>query len=243
MRGARVTWRVFAATALTAAALVATAPPAAAHQCTSPAQMEIGKPTTVSVGVTIESTSPKYISVLIPTGMQVDHIFPATGGWTGRIFPPKPGNEVLYERGSFAPFSCAYFPIRLTATARGVYVLSVDQMLPDGQVVRLPSSNDYFVLPNGQTTHVTPGGPPNPLFEQIVYAGVPVGTAAAPAARGGAASVPNRGGGGGTSWLLPVLTAVAVGAGLGLLWFALRARDRRAKGKGKPRRLQLGESD
>lgn len=241
MRGARIAGRVFAATALTAAALVATAGPAAAHQCTSAAQMEVGKPTTLSVGVTIESASPKYISVLIPPNMQVNHIFPATSGWTGRIFPPKPGNEVLYERGSFEPFSCAYFPIRVTAKARGVYVLSVDQMLPDGQVVRLPSSNDYFLLPNGQTTHAEPGGPPNPLVEQVVYAGVPVGTAVAPAGRG-AASVPNEGGGG-TSWLTPVLLAVAVGGGLGVLWFALRFRDRRPKRKGKPRRLQLGESD
>jgi hypothetical protein len=201
----------------------------------------VGKSSTVSVGVTIESSSPKYISVLIPTGMQVDRIFPPTNGWTGRFFPPKSSKEVLYERGSFEPYTCAYFPIRVTAKARGVYVLSVDQLLPDGTEVRLPSSNEFFVMPNGKTEHPQPGGPPNPMFEQVVYAGVPVGTVPNQAG-GSSGSVPNEGGGG-NSWLSPVLIAVAVGGGLAILWFGLRLRDRRASRKRKHQRLQLGESD
>jgi hypothetical protein len=99
MRGARTAWRILAATAMITAGLVVTEGPAAAHTCTSPAQIQVGKSSTVSVGVTIESMSPKYISVLIPTGMQVDQIFPASGGWTGRLFPPNSAKEVRYERG------------------------------------------------------------------------------------------------------------------------------------------------
>jgi hypothetical protein len=237
MQAVQIARRVLTTTVLAAATLVATAGPAAAHRCTTPSQILVGKPTTVSVGVTVEATSPKFISILIPNGMQIEQIFPAAGGWTGRLFPPKSAREVLYERGSLEPYTCAYFPVRVTAKTRGVYVLSVDQLLPDGTVARFPSSSDYFVLPNGKTTHRQPGEPPNPLFEQVVYAGVPVGTV--PNASGaGAVSVPNEGGGG-SGGVSPVLIAVAVGGGLGVLWFGLRLRDRRASRK--RRRLQLGE--
>jgi hypothetical protein len=230
MRGVGAAPRVLAATVLAAAIVVVAARPAAAHQCTTAAQIRVGESSTVSVGVTIESTSPKDIAVVIPAGMQVDHIFPHSGGWTGRPYHASKGEEVLYEKGSLAPYSCAYFPIRVTVKARGVYVLSVDQLLPDGTVVRLPSGSDSFMLPSGKIVRRQVGGPPNPMFEQVVYAGVPVGTE----------SVQNEGGGG-SGWVPAVLIAVAVTGGLGVLWFALRLRDRRASSKRKRRRL--GESN
>lgn len=233
--------RACAATLLAATVVVVAATPASAHQCTTAAQILVGKSTTVSVGVTIESTSPKDIAIVIPPGMQVDQIFPHSGGWTGRPYHASKGTEVLYEKGSLAPYSCAYFPIRVTVKARGVYVLSVDQLLPDGTVVRLPSGSDAFMLPNGKIVRPTFGGPPNPMFEQLVYAGVPVGTVPAPnKAGGGAVSVPNEGGAG-SGGVSPILIAVAVSGGLGILWFGLRLRDRR--GQRKHERPQLGESN
>jgi hypothetical protein len=212
MQGVRTACRFLVSTVVVAAMLVATAGPAAAHRCTSPAQIPVGKSTTVSVGVTIEASSPKHVSVLIPAGMQVDQIFPATGGWTGRLFPPTAPKEVLYERGSFDPYSCVYFPIRVSVKARGVYVLSVDQLLPDGTEVRYPTSDEFFVI-NGKTENPQPGAPPNPLFEQVVYAGVPVGTVPN-GANGGTTA------GGGNGWLFPVIAVIAVG-GAGLVgWWA-----------------------
>jgi hypothetical protein len=230
MRAAEATRRVLATTVLAAAVLCIAAGPASAHQCTTAAQIPVGKSTTVSVGVTIESISPKDIAIVIPPGMQVDQIFPHSGGWTGRPYHASKGAEVLYEKGSLSPYSCAYFPIRVTVKARGVYVLSVDQLLPDGTVVRLPSGSDAFMLPNGKIVRPTFGGPPNPMFEQIVYAGVPVGTVpASNKAGGGAVSVANEGGtSGGVS---PILVAVAVAGGLVVLWFGLRLRERRASRK------------
>lgn len=213
MRATRIAIRLSAATALVAGLVVAAAVPASAHICTAPAQVEVGKSTTVSVGVTVEAASPKDISILIPPNVHVDQIFPHDG-WTGRPWKAPQSAEVLFEHGTLPAYSCAYFPLKITVKTRGVYVFNVDQLLPSGEIVRLPTSNDVFVMANGQTVVPEQGGAPNPMFEQVVYAGVPVGSV----------STPSEGGGG----VSPVLIAVAVAAALALVWFGLRFRDRRA---------------
>ena len=209
-----------AAALILVAGMAGTASPASAHACTTAASIPVGKSSTVNVGVTIEATPPQLIAIAIPPDVDLNEPFPSND-WTGEKRPIRiPGGQIvtsaIYEGGKATPYSCAYFPVSITPHTKGVYVLTAYQKLPDGSSVVLPSQNDLYRQPNGELISPSQGGPPNPLFEQVVYAGVTAGNAVA--------SGSDKGGFG---WLVATLVAVGILAFTGLLWLLLRHRSRR----------------
>jgi hypothetical protein len=151
--------------------VIAMANPASAHVCTVAAPIPVGRPTSITVGITVEDIPANDIFVVIPKGVEVDAVA-STKGWTATHEP----TDIRFRGGPFPAHSCGHFSITVKATNKGVFRLPVLQRMPDGSLAQFPSGNDIFIMPNGQSVQPDHSGPPNPLFEQVVYAGVPVGT-------------------------------------------------------------------
>ncbi len=134
-----------------AATLVIGAGPAAAHICTPVAEIPLGRPVTLRVGVTVENAVIPDVEVVMPSALHIGRV-DREPGWTAK----REGASVWYRGGPFTPYSCGAFTFRVTATARGVFVVGVTQRRADGSV-----------FARSQST-----GPPNPVFQQVVYAGI-----------------------------------------------------------------------
>jgi hypothetical protein len=129
-----------------AATFATASPPAFAHVCAAAAQIPVGVPATVSVGVTVESEAVPDIEIDVPAALSVDRIDPKEH-WRAL----RTAASVRYRGGPVAPFACEYFSLVVTAHAKGRYALPVTQRRADGTVVARAT--------NGPT-------------EQLVYAGV-----------------------------------------------------------------------
>jgi hypothetical protein len=138
---------------------------ASAHICPAAAQIPVGTTSTVNVGVTVEEATVPDVVIGVPTGLRLDRVDPKAG-WT-RV---RQGQVVRYRGGPIAPFTCAYFSIGVTATARGAYGISVVQRDASGRVVARSTPD--------------PANPGDRLLAQFVYAGVkppsPPGTSKSP---------------------------------------------------------------
>jgi hypothetical protein len=125
---------------------------ASAHLCNIAAQIKLGTPQTISVGVTVEGDTVPDVEIEVPKALHVVQVYPAVG-----FSATRTGQNVRFRGGPIQPYTCQYFSLGVTATQKGAFVVPVTQRTADGKVV-------------SQTRD--PGVTPNPLLVQVVYAGV-----------------------------------------------------------------------
>jgi hypothetical protein len=130
-----------------------TGAPASAHICPVPAQIPVGTTATVSVGVTVEQPTVPDVEVAVPSGLRVDHVYPKAGWIVARR-----GSVLRYRGGPIEPYTCEYFSIGVTASARGAFGIPVVQRDASGKVVA--------------RTTPDPNSPDDRVLDQFVYAGV-----------------------------------------------------------------------
>jgi hypothetical protein len=139
--------------------------PASAHICPVAAQIPVGTTATVNVGVTVEQATVPDVEITVPSGLRLDRTDPKPG-WT----VVRRGPVLRYHGGPITPFTCAYFPIGVTASERGSFGIPVVQRDTSGKIVARSTPD--------------PSVPADRLLDQFVYAGVkppsPPGTSKGP---------------------------------------------------------------
>jgi hypothetical protein len=138
---------------VTAAGLGLTVAPASAHICPQPVEIDVGQPSTIAVGVTVEATAVPDVEISVPVGLRLDRV-DAKAGWTAT----RNGSSVRYRGGPIARFKCEYFSLGVTAPTRGAFGISVVQRAADGKVVARSTPD--------------PSNASDRVLGQIVYAGV-----------------------------------------------------------------------
>jgi len=154
------------ASGLASVLLVAlTGTPASAHICPVPAQIPVGTTATVNIGVTVEAPTVPDVEIEIPPGLQLDHVY-AKAGWRST----RTGSVLRYRGGPIEPYTCAYFPLGVTAPARGVFGIPVVQRNAAGDIVSRTTPDPNSAQDRG--------------LDQFVYAGVkpqsPAGSSSGP---------------------------------------------------------------
>src|SRR5438874_864028 len=139
--------------AATAAILGLTVAPASAHICPRPIEINVGQPSTIAVGVTVETTAVPDVEISIPVGLRLDRV-DAKAGWSAT----RNGSTVRYRGGPIAGITCASSSLGVTSPARGAFGLFVVQRAADGKVVARSTPD-----PSNATDRV---------LGQIGYAGV-----------------------------------------------------------------------
>ncbi len=116
-------------------------------------EVNVGQPSTIAVGVTVEAMDVPDVEISVPAGLQLDRV-DAKAGWTAT----HNGSSARYRGGPIARFMCEYFSLGVTASTRGAFGVSVVQRAADGKVVARATPD-----PSNATDRV---------LGQIVYAGV-----------------------------------------------------------------------
>jgi hypothetical protein len=137
----------------TAATLGVDMAPAAAHICPIAAQILVGQPATIAVGVTVEGVAVPDVEITIPPGLQLDRV-DVKAGWASK----RTGATVRYRGGLIAAYTCQYFSFGVTAPARGSFGISVVQRTAAGKIVARSTPD--------------PANAQDRVLGQIVYAGV-----------------------------------------------------------------------
>ncbi len=171
---------------------MATAPPAAAHFCSIPAEINVGEDVLLNIGVGAEAKPVQAVDIAVPDGF----VLKEPVGYTG-YQPTIDGKWVHFEGGEIAPYSCHYFAFEGQATRKGRLVVRIVTTDADG------TKTDY--------NDTRPG---SLLGAQLVYAGIPIPTAAVPSEDDGT-----------SIW---VALAVAVGAGVLVVGVAIAINRRRS---------------
>jgi hypothetical protein len=127
--------------------------PAWAHICPIAAQVPVGRASTIDVGVTVEGATVPDVEIDLPSGLTLDRIDPKAG-WT----VTRSGATLRYRGGPIGAYSCEYFPLVVTAPARGAFGVTVIQRTANGAVFAR-SVPDL----NSAASHA---------LDQFVYAGV-----------------------------------------------------------------------
>jgi hypothetical protein len=180
----------------TALLIAVSGTPASAHICPVPAQIPVGTTATVNIGVTVEQATVPDVEIDVPSGLHLDQVY-EKAGWS----VTRRGSVLRYRGGPIEPFTCAYFPLGVTASARGTFGVPVVQRDAAGRVVA--------------RTTPDPNSSQDRALDQFVYAGVK------PPSTGGSSQGPSVVVIGGIA-----LVAIGVLAGGVLAW-----RSRRSAGE------------
>lgn len=136
-------------------ATVLTAGPAAAHTCAVAAEIPVGEPTSVNVGVTVEAVAVPAIDITIPPELRLESVEPSPE-WSLAV----DGQQIRATGPAVPANSCKFFRVRITATKKGAYGISVVQRDANGNVVA--------------ESKPVPGQPVERFLVQAVYAGVKI---------------------------------------------------------------------
>jgi hypothetical protein len=140
--------------------------PASAHICPIAAQIPVGRPATIAVGVTVEGVPIPDVEITIPSGLELDRV-DAKAGWTFE----RTGPSVRYHGGPIGSYKCEYFSLGVTSPARGSFGISIVQRSAAGTVIARSTPD--------------PANASDRILGQIVYAGVE------PPSSGGGSSGPS----------------------------------------------------
>ncbi len=168
MRGVRRSVVLALVTAVATTSLLAIGiQPAFAHICPIAAEIPVGQPGTIDVGVTVENATVTDVEITLPAGLQLNRVDPKSG-WTFT----RSGSTVRARGGSIAPFTCEYFALGVTAPTAGTFGVTVIQRNASGLVVARS-------VPD-------PAVAQDRVLDQFVYAGVkppaPPSTSSGPSA-------------------------------------------------------------
>jgi hypothetical protein len=139
--------------------------PASAHSCAVPVTVKRGAETQIQVGVTVGNVPTSDITFQFQPGLTVTRTV-RSHGWT----VTKDGQDVHYTGGKLDAQICTTFPVYVRASAEGSYRVRAFQKADDGTTAEHPPDGDLFLQPDGSSVLVNHEGPPNPAFEQVVYA-------------------------------------------------------------------------
>jgi hypothetical protein len=167
--------------------------PASAHICPVSVQIAVGRSGTVTVAATVEGTAVPDVEIDVPDQLRIDGVTPPNG-WKAQ----HAGQTIRLTGPPITPYTCAYFPVAVTPTGKGVFGIRVVQRDARGNVV----ANSY----------VDATQPPNPTFVTTVYAGV---------------KPPSTSTGGGVSVVTIAGIALVALGGAALAGLALRSRRAR----------------
>jgi LPXTG-motif cell wall-anchored protein len=141
------------------------AAPAVAHSCAQPVHIPPDRATQVPIGVTVGDVPVHDVKVQFANSVQVTQVVQQRG-WTVEQLDPT---TVHFSGGTLDPNTCATFPIVVRSSVAGTFAVRAFETQADGSLVEHPAEGDIFAQPDGSTVVVRHGGPPNPLFEQVVY--------------------------------------------------------------------------
>jgi hypothetical protein len=134
---------------------------ASAHLCTYVQAASVGKPSTVTVGATVEEQPVGDLTIEFPAELRIDRAV-ATPGWVITV----DGQNVHYRGGPIEAYGCGYFSVVVNAQAKGTFAVPVRQVRADGSVIVQDARKVAGTL--------------NPYLAQLVYVDTkPPSTAAA----------------------------------------------------------------
>lgn len=139
------------------------AEPASAHSCAEPVTIVAGEETTVQLAITGGTEPSRDITFDLGDFEVVDAA--EARGWEVEKGP----SSVRYVGGPLEPETCVPFEMVIRADRAGALRVRALQRLEDGRVVEHPAEGDIFVDDTGGSVQVNRSGPPNPLFEQVIY--------------------------------------------------------------------------
>ncbi len=128
--------------------------PVGAHTCVLPAQVAVGVPIAVTVGVPAESQPVAAVDMEVPEGFEVNEVN-QTLGW--RVV--RDGSTWRFRDGLVPSFSCGYITLRGVAHEHGELAFPLTLRTAGGEAIE--RSADH------------PGGP---QVKQVVFAGVELDT-------------------------------------------------------------------
>jgi hypothetical protein len=147
-------------------AIVVTATPAAAHSCAQPVRVVTDRDTEVRVSATSGDVRVNQVTFQFSKSVQVK----APGqqaGWTAEQID---ASSVRFSGGTLDPNTCAAFPVTIRATKAGSFAVRAFLQQEDGALVEHPANGDIIQQPDGSAVVVDYAAPPNPLFEQVIFA-------------------------------------------------------------------------
>lgn len=110
--------------------------PAAAHSCSTPAEIPVGESTTVTVGVPAEQQPVVGFDVTIPEGFRLDK---AEGFGPWRL--ERDGSQLRYRGGELAPYACATFYLQGAAERQALLAFPLTVHGRDGSQIQFTSQD------------------------------------------------------------------------------------------------------
>jgi len=183
-----------AAVLFAAAAIAAGSGPAAAHTCVLTQIVPLNQATGIKVVIAVEGTPVPDVEFTFPPDLHLDKAEPTTAGKV-----TVTGQTMRYQGPPINTYTCAYFNVTVTATAKGAYPIAFVQRDASGKVVAQSETTGKATV--------------NPYLEQVVYAGMN------PPAPSGSGDGPSAG-------VIAGIALIAIGVVAGVL---LALRNRRAR--------------
>ena len=139
---------------------ILTTSPAAAHFCSQPLQVPVGRPVTFTVGVPSEDLPVARVDIELPKGFEFHRAVEFAGWRATRV-----GNVIRYEGGRIRLFLCAFFTLAGEVTEKSTLVVPFVTYGEDGQKIQEFRSQDQNEVDAAQ----------------LVYAGIQPGVQEEPA--------------------------------------------------------------
>jgi hypothetical protein len=137
---------------------------AAAHSCAEPVTVVEGVDTEVQVGVTVGEMPTEEITFEFALSIEITRDVERRG-WKVEQEP----STIRFTGGPLEPDTCVLFDVPIRANDPGTFRVRAFQLVGDRLYAEHPPDGDVFVQPDGSNVVVDHSGPPDPLFEQVIY--------------------------------------------------------------------------
>lgn len=160
MSGMRSRTRAMLALVVVLAVVAIPVRPAAAHFCSQPLQVPVGRPVTFTVGVPSEDVPVSRVDIELPKGFEL-HRAIEFAGWRAT----RAGNVVRYEGGEIRLFMCAFFTLAGEVPEKTTLVVPFVTYGKDGQKVQEFRSRDLNEVDAAQLVYA--GSQPGVVEEEV----------------------------------------------------------------------------
>jgi hypothetical protein len=110
---------------------------AAAHACALPVEVAVGKPLTVTVGITAEASAVTAVEVSVPAGFRL------TGALGDEWRTETQGSVVRFDGNTVAPYSCGYVSVEGVAEEKAKLAFPLTLRTADGDTVTYRNAEPY----------------------------------------------------------------------------------------------------
>lgn len=140
---------------------LATARPAAAHFCSQPLQVPVGRPVTFTVGVPAEEVPVTRVDIELPEGFEFHRAIGFAGWQATRV-----GDDVVrYEGGTIRLFLCAFFTLAGVVTEKTTLLVPFVTYGEDGQKIQEFRADDLNEIDAAQLVYA--GTQPGEVTETV----------------------------------------------------------------------------